>query len=160
MAWNNYANPYMNPMLPNPYGMQNGFQNPMVPAITGSQTMQTAMQQPSNGLVRVTGIDGAKAYQMPPNSVTALFDDSYDIMYVKSTDGAGFPTIRVFDFYEHKTEQTPVQSFQNMENYATKEDLLTVQKQYEELKGMIENGKQSVPEQQPAATNEQSRTRR
>lgn len=160
MAWNNYANPYMNPMLSNPYGMQNGFQSSMVPAMTGSQQMQQSIQQPSNGLIRVTGIDGAKAYQMPPNSVAALFDDSYDIMYVKSTDGAGFPTIRVFDFYEHKTEPAPVQSFQSMENYATKEDLLTVQKQYEELKGMIENGKQSVPEQQPASTNEPARARR
>lgn len=160
MAWNNYANPYMNPMLPNPYGMQNGFQNPMVPAITGSQTMQTAMQQPSNGLVRVTGIDGAKAYQMPPNSVTALFDDSYDIMYVKSTDGAGFPTIRVFDFYEHKAETVLQQNSVNSENFATRQELQTLQQEIEQVKEMLSNGKQSVPEQQPAATNEQSRTRR
>ena len=45
-------------------------------------------------LIRVTGFDGAKAYQMPPNSSVALFDSNEDIFYVKTTDGAGFPTIR------------------------------------------------------------------
>ena len=49
-------------------------------------------------LVKVSGIDGAKAYQMPPNSSVALFHESEDILYVKSTDGAGFPTIRTFRF--------------------------------------------------------------
>lgn len=35
---------------------------------------------------------------MPPNSVAPLFDANEDILYVKSTDGAGFPTIRRFSF--------------------------------------------------------------
>lgn len=30
------------------------------------------------GLVRVTGIDGARAYQMRPNSTVALFDANND----------------------------------------------------------------------------------
>lgn len=46
--------------------------------------------QPGMQLTRVTGMDGAKAYQMPPNPVVPLFDADNDIMYVKSTDGAGF----------------------------------------------------------------------
>lgn len=51
-------------------------------------------------LIRVTGIDGAKAFQMPANSSVALFDGENDLMYIKSTDGAGFPTIRTFRFEE------------------------------------------------------------
>lgn len=51
-------------------------------------------------LVKVTGIEGAKAYQMPPNSVVALFDDTENIMFIKQTDGAGFPTIKTFSFTE------------------------------------------------------------
>ena len=47
-------------------------------------------QQPyGEQLIRVTGIDGAKAYQMRPNSAVALFDGAEDIFYLKSTDGAG-----------------------------------------------------------------------
>lgn len=54
----------------------------------------------SEQLVRVTGIEGAKAYQMLPNSTVALFDGNEDYFYLKTTDGAGFPTIRVFKFEE------------------------------------------------------------
>lgn len=56
-------------------------------------------------LIRVTGMDGAKAYQMPPNSVVPLFDADNDIMYIKSTDGAGFPTIRAFAFQPVEDKQ-------------------------------------------------------
>ena len=54
-------------------------------------------QQPVNGFVYVTGLDGAKAYLLPPNSQMPLFDDKDDVLYIKTTDGAGFPTIRVVD---------------------------------------------------------------
>lgn len=64
--------------------------------------------QPGMQLIRVTGMDGAKAYQMPPNSVVPLFDADNDIMYVKSTDGRKTGTIRAFAFQpiENPTPQT------------------------------------------------------
>lgn len=68
-----------------------------------TQPMQAA--QPINGLVSVTGIDGAKAYQLPPNSSMPLFDANEDVLYLKTTDGAGFPTVRVFDFTEREQKQ-------------------------------------------------------
>lgn len=74
-------------MYNNPY-----FQNPYV----GVQMPQEP--KPESNLIRVTGLDGARAYQMAPNSTVALFDAGEDYMYVKSTDGAGFPTIRTFRF--------------------------------------------------------------
>lgn len=75
-------------MYPNFY--QPPYQQPM--------QYQSARTQPENNLIRVTGLDGAKAYQMGPNSTVALFDAGEDLMYVKTTDGAGFPTIQVFRF--------------------------------------------------------------
>ena len=65
---------------------------------------------PRTQLIRVSGIDGAKAYQMPPDSSVALFHESEDIMYVKTTDGAGFPTIRAFRFEPIETE-APAQQY-------------------------------------------------
>lgn len=61
---------------------------------------QNSYQIQPNQLIRVNGMDGAKAYQMSPNSTVALFDANEDIMYIKSSDGAGFPTIRTFSFKE------------------------------------------------------------
>ena len=79
-----------------------GFGNPGYgmagPYMERFHQQMAAQQQRPMELVRVTGMDGAKAFQMPPNSTAALFDDSQDIFFVKSTDGAGFPTIRTFSF--------------------------------------------------------------
>lgn len=80
--------------MPQPYGLNNF--NPYQNSISQNNNFSTQVQQ--NNLIRVTGIDGAKAYQMSPNSSVALFDSESDIMYVKTTDGAGFPTIRTFRF--------------------------------------------------------------
>lgn len=77
----------LQPLQSTPYQMPGS--NPYQAMLTGGQQ-----------LTRVTGLDGAKAYQMGPNSTAALFDNDQDRMYIKITDGAGFPTIRVFDFSE------------------------------------------------------------
>lgn len=63
-----------------------------------------AFQRPYNGLTQVSGIEGAKAYQMPPNSAVALFHNDEDMFFVKTTDGAGFPSIRAFRFEEVEAE--------------------------------------------------------
>ena len=88
--------------------------------------------QPRDGLIRVTGMEGARAYQMPPNSAVALFDDGQDVFYVKTTDGAGFPTIRAYSFQPMEQAQTMVAS-----EYVTRAE-------FEQLKEMIVHGKQPV----------------
>lgn len=92
--------------------------------------MQPGMQQGMQ-LIRVTGMDGAKAYQMPPNSVVPLFDADNDIMYVKSTDGAGFPTIRAFAFQPVEDKPEPVPQ------YVTRDEFDTAMKH---LREAIDNG--------------------
>nr|DAG68663.1 MAG TPA: hypothetical protein [Caudoviricetes sp.] len=92
--------------------------------------MQPGMQQGMQ-LIRVTGMDGAKAYQMPPNSVVPLFDADNDIMYVKSTDGAGFPTIRAFAFQPVEDKPEPVQQ------YVTRDEFDAAMKH---LREAIDNG--------------------
>ena len=91
-------------------------------------------QQPINALISVTGIEGAKAYVLPPNSSVPLFDANSDTLFVKTTDGAGFPTIRTFRFEEVKPE--PVAS----PDYVTRDEM---QRGFDELKELI-NGKQPV----------------
>ena len=66
---------------------------------------QPQYQQPIHGFVYVNGIEGARAYQMPPNSEMPLFDNANDVLYIKVTDGAGFPTITVADVLPRKQEE-------------------------------------------------------
>lgn len=85
------------------------------------------------GLVRVTGLDGAKAYQLPPNSSMPLFDGNNDLFYLKTTDGAGFPTIRTFRF-------EPVENPQPAASEVTRAEFADLVQQVMELKGMVGNG--------------------
>lgn len=118
--------PYIDPMTgqwvipqPNQAGAQNA--------------PQTVSQQSQDGLIRVTGMQGAKAYQMPANSRAALFDDTDDIVIIKMTDGAGFPSYRRarLEWIEEEPESDAV----------TRAELNA---KFEELKGLILSGKQPV----------------
>lgn len=123
-----YEMPMNNNFVVNPY---NPFQPRQQQGFPGQPQIFPGQQ--SQNLIRVTGAEGAKAYQMPPNSSVALFDEGEDIFYVKTTDGAGFPTVRAFAF-------TPIEINQPAKpqgDYVTRAE-------FEELKGMIVNGKQSV----------------
>lgn len=101
----------------NPYQGYNPYQQ------TNNYQPQQA-QQPNNNLIRVTGLDGAKAYQMGANQSVALFDANEDMFYVKSTDGASFPTIRAFRFEEITQNQPSTEN-----NYVTKEEMENYVKQ-------------------------------
>lgn len=102
--------------------------------------------EPTQNLIRVNGINGAKAYQMPANSTVALFDSNNDVMYVKSTDGAGFPSIRTFSFTELK------------EDISTTENTYYISRQeFEEFKKeLMNNGKQSISRSKSNLTTDKS----
>ena len=44
-------------------------------------------------VVRVNGKNGAETYQLAPNSSILLLDESAPIVWLKTTDGAGYPTL-------------------------------------------------------------------
>ena len=72
---------------------------------SGYNSMFNAQQQmnlPRTELIKVSGENGANAYAMAPNSSAALFDTTASVVYIKTTDGAGYPTITPFDLVPHK----------------------------------------------------------
>lgn len=88
-------------------------------------------QQPIHGFIQVTGLEGAKAYPLPPNSEMPLFDSTHDgVMFIKTTDAAGFPTIKSSHWVGD--EEQPVQA--DVE-YVTQDDL---QKLYSNISHQLE----------------------
>ena len=119
-------------MFQNPYAslipQQNQYYNPQM------NNQQFLPQIQTQNLIRVNGIEGAKAYQMPANSTVALFDSNEDVMYIKTTDGAGFPSIRTFNF----VEITQNEKSSGNQDYISR-------KEFEEFKKeLMNNGKQSI----------------
>lgn len=97
----------------------------------GTPMTNNFIQPAQQGLIKVTGIEGAKAYQMSPNSAVALFDANEDVFYVKSTDGAGFPTIKSFQFSPIDNVEKP------SADYVTRVE-------FNQLKEMLQNGEFTV----------------
>ena len=62
---------------------------------------QQMYQQPNtNGLIWVQGEAGAKSYLVAPNATVLLMDSEAQRFYVKSTDAAGMPTMKTFEYSE------------------------------------------------------------
>lgn len=89
-----------NPMMPyNPYQVQ-------MQQMQLQQQMQQ-MQQPmptQYSVVKVSGENGAKAFQMAPNSSIILMDETAPIVWLKTTDGAGYPTITPYTITPYEAE--------------------------------------------------------
>lgn len=127
---------YPAPTNQNGFGNYNAFQNSgMMNQNMYSPYQQTQPQQPVNTLVRVTGMDGAKAYQMGANSAVVLFDENEPVFYIKSTDGAGFPTITPYTFVE--MTGTTVENTNN--DFVSRSEFDEMAKEVERLKGLLEN---------------------
>lgn len=129
-------------MFQNPYASLLG----QTPYYNQPMNNQPFPQQITQNLIRVNGIEGAKAYQMSANSTVALFDTNEDIMYVKTTDGAGFPIIRTFSFTEIK-EDTKVS--QNTD-YISRQEFEDFKKE------LMNNDKQSISRTKSNLTTDKS----
>ena len=83
---NQYQNPYLNP-----YGFQNQMQ-----------------QQPQpTQVVRVNGENGARAYQLGPNSSALLLDESGLMVWLVTSDGAGYRSVSSYDITPHQVAPVP-----------------------------------------------------
>ena len=70
----------------------------------------------------VQGIEGAKAYQLSPNSNIQLMDSENDgIFYIKTSDNIGMCNLRIFK-YEEITEQKSTPQ-PNLSEYVRKDEL-------------------------------------
>ena len=114
-----------------------------------SQAVQSPVQAPSpnNNLIWVQGEAGAKAYLVAPNTTVQLWDSDAQVIYLKSADASGMPSIKTLD-YTIREMPPPAQNQPKVE-YATKADVEALRQEVNALrsateKGDITDGKSSV----------------
>lgn len=98
--------------------------------------------QSNNGLIWVTGEIGAKSYLVAPNQSVLLMDSEGDKFYLKTTDSAGMPSLRTFEYKEvsQNSAQCSNSAFNQVdEQFVTREEYKAICGKYEELKHMIED---------------------
>ena len=97
------------------------------------QPMQNAPQTQNNGIIWVQGLAGAKSYLTAPNTTVQLWDSEAQVIYLKSADASGMPSMKVLD-YTIRDDQPGVAKnlARNDEKYVTREELKAFQESLEE----------------------------
>lgn len=92
----------------------NSFNNGVLPRSNNFAPFYTPTQAASaatNNIVQVQGIEGAKAWQLAPNSMIILLDSEVEgKMYIKVSDNIGMSSLRIFNY----VEETPTTNQSNV----------------------------------------------
>lgn len=143
-----YPNSAFNPYQQNYQPMQQNMQQqiPQMPQV-GTQMSQPQCNQ---GLIWVSGEIGAKSYLMAPNNTILLMDSERSVFYIKSTDGAGMPTLRTFEYKEYVQDVPVQQQGQQVEQikldeqFVTRDEYKELLQRYEELEKELKTATQST----------------
>ena len=82
----NFQNPFMNPY---------GYQPPVQPFT------------PPSSVIKVNGENGARAYNLGANSSALLLDESGLMVWLVTSDGAGYKTVTPYDITPHQVTPAP-----------------------------------------------------
>lgn len=126
-----YQNPYqMQFMPPYPYGQtlrgnfgnERDFYSQQMNTQQSQQNMYNAPQQPmpiQTNIEYVNGIEGAKAFILPPNTQKLLLDSDNAFFYIKTTDMQGKPTVKRFRYIDVESDQQAQMQKQEQPLYVT-----------------------------------------
>ena len=132
--YNNYGAPYYGG-----YNAPNYGANPY-----GSPSVQFQPSAPQNGsqqaiaqysIEYVNGLEGAKAYLIPPNSTKLLMDSDGDYFYIKTANPQGQANVKIYKYEEVLQGSSPKETptAKNVK-YATVEDIELLREEIEKLK--------------------------
>lgn len=93
-----------------------------------NQAPQAVNYQNGNGsIIWVQGEAGAKSFLVAPNTTVQLWDSENQVIYLKSADASGMPSMKVLDYTIRETagqNTTPaVATPPAMDNYVTRDEL-------------------------------------
>ena len=116
----------------------NGFPasyQPMYP-----QYQQQTQNTQQNGIIWVQGEAAAKSYLVAPGQTVQLWDSEEKVIYLKSADASGMPSMKVLDYtIRGEAEEKPAVE------YATKAEMEALTGQVEKLRAeMAANKKKRI----------------
>lgn len=136
-----YQNGYLqNNVSLNPYAQPQYGVNQMIhtPVQNYMNPINQSQQQHTTGIIWVQGEAGAKAFSnVRPDTPVALWDSEEPVIYIKSVDATGKPSMTILDYTErtHPETKKPEESVE----YATKEQVDNLNNQFKELSGHIKD---------------------
>ena len=109
------------------------------------QQQQTAQAQSpaTSGIIWVSGMNEAQMYPVAPNNAVALWEQSGKVIYLKTADATGKPSVRIFDLIERTETASAAPQAQEVKApaYVTKEELADILSVMKGLTGEVEQMK-------------------
>ncbi len=145
-----YQQPYQMQFMPpypygqtlrNNYGNERDFYNSMNGQQPQQQNMYAPQQPPmqiQSNIEYVNGIEGAKAFILPPNTQKLLLDSDNTFFYIKTTDAQGKPTVKHFKYVSVDDEQ------QSEKPQEQSKPLYATIQQYQDLMDVVDAMKQEI----------------
>ena len=126
MAYNYYPQTYQTPVY---YPSQsNAFQG-----VASVGTNQSNTQS----LLWVQGEAGAKSYMVAPNQTVVLWDSEAEVIYLKSADASGMPSIKILD-YTIRDNAPQKAEILAQKDFATKDEVDYLKKEINALKAKFD----------------------
>lgn len=115
---------------------------PPMPAMAGyaPQPPMQQQQQQQSGLTWVQGEAGAKSFLVAPSTTVDLWDSEAQVIYLKSADASGMPSMKVLDYTIRDSSNLPPKTPVTPE-YATKNEVETIK---DDLRHEIDQIKESL----------------
>ena len=150
MAYPNYYNAgyypqYQNGAMPDMLNQYKGqYQQPMpqmqqnIPQQPMQMPVQPMQQKPTNDIIWVQGEAGAKGYLVAPNNTVVLWDTENPVIYIKTADVNGIPSMRVLDFIERNGNTSNSPENAPTTHKCTCGDKFATKEQINDLRGKID----------------------
>lgn len=125
MAYNYFPQTYQTPVF---YPTQsNAFQN----------VGNVGTNQQNSFVQWVQGENAAKSFPVAPNTSVPLFDSEANVIYIKSADASGMPSIKILDYTVR--DNTPrTAEIKSQGDFVTHNELADIQKEIDALKAKFE----------------------
>lgn len=98
------------------------------------QATQPVQQSPqtNSSIIWVQGEAGAKSYLVAPNTTVQLWDSENQVIYLKSADASGMPSMKILD-YKIREQAQPMHAVQQtVQEYVTRDELKAFEAQIRE----------------------------
>ena len=117
----------------------------------------TGASASTNNIVWVQGIEGAKAWQLAPNSMVVLLDSEAEgKMYIKVSDNIGMSSLRIFNYTEElpksNSNNVTINNDLDLSQYVKKDELITLIKEVlneQSIQTVADTNAVSTVKQQP-----------
>lgn len=101
-----------------------------------------AQSTPSNDMIWVLSEVEAQSYPVAPNNSVILWDKNNDVVYIKSVNMQGVPSMRVLDYKERTADNAPKTPTEHKctcgDKFVLKKDFQTLQSEFDALRSELE----------------------